>query len=95
MKSKVGLLALVVQKGSNFDRVLCGLSPPDFGVGPLACIYTFWAGAVRETARSRQRLCNLRRLTMAGAFSIMPTCQEWSNVRRMGSPSQPLSALTC
>src|SRR5712692_9701261 len=27
-KSNVGLLALVVRKGSNFDPLLCGLSPP-------------------------------------------------------------------
>jgi hypothetical protein len=31
----------VVRKGSNFESVLCGLSPPVFGVGPLACIYRF------------------------------------------------------
>ncbi len=36
-----GLLALVVRKGSNFEPLLCGLSPPVFGDGPLACIYTF------------------------------------------------------
>ena len=28
-KSNVGFLGLVVQKGANFDRVLCGLSLPD------------------------------------------------------------------
>jgi hypothetical protein len=31
----------VVRKGSNFDRVLCGLSPPVSKVRLLACIYTF------------------------------------------------------
>ena len=38
-----GLLALVVRKGSNFESILCGLSPPVFGWQSLACIYTFWA----------------------------------------------------
>jgi hypothetical protein len=36
-----GLLALVVRKGFNFESILCGLSPPVFRIGPLACIYTF------------------------------------------------------
>jgi hypothetical protein len=36
-----GLLALVVRKGSDFDPLLCGLSPPVFGIGSLVCIYTF------------------------------------------------------
>jgi hypothetical protein len=36
-----GLLVLVVRKGSNFEPILCGLSPLFLGGGPLACIYTF------------------------------------------------------
>src|ERR1700741_4890163 len=31
----------VVRKGSNFDPLLCGLSPPVSKVRLLACIYTF------------------------------------------------------
>jgi hypothetical protein len=37
-----GLLALVVRKGSNFDPLLCGLSPPVSKVRLLASIYTYW-----------------------------------------------------
>jgi hypothetical protein len=36
-----GLLGRVVRKGSNFDPLLCGLSPPVSTVRLLACIYTF------------------------------------------------------
>ena len=35
------LLALVVRKGSNFDPVLCGLSPPVSGGRLKAHMYTF------------------------------------------------------
>jgi hypothetical protein len=31
----------LVRKGSNFETLLCGLSPPVFWWRPLACIYTF------------------------------------------------------
>jgi hypothetical protein len=44
LMAKLGSQALaypVVRKGSNFESVFCGLSPPVFGVTPLACIYTF------------------------------------------------------
>jgi hypothetical protein len=36
-----GLLALVVRKGSNFDPLLCGLSPPVSGGRLKAHMYTF------------------------------------------------------
>jgi hypothetical protein len=33
--------APLVRKASNFESLLCGLSPPVFGWRSLACIYTF------------------------------------------------------
>ncbi len=36
-----GLLGRVVRKGSNFESLLCGLSPLVSRVRLLACIYTF------------------------------------------------------
>jgi hypothetical protein len=36
----VGLFAMVVRKGSNFDPLLCGLSPPVSAGRPLVLRYT-------------------------------------------------------
>jgi hypothetical protein len=36
-----GLLALVVRKGSNFEPILCGLSPPVSPRGKMVSQYTF------------------------------------------------------
>jgi len=63
-----------------------------FSASPRVYLLGGCSSGSREVAPSALQLF---RLTIAGAFSIMPTCQEWSNVRRMGSPSQPLYALTC
>jgi hypothetical protein len=61
-----GLLAPVVRKGFNFESILCGLSTPVFGIGPLGCIYTFW-NAETQCSLRRLRGCSTASFSMVHA----------------------------